>query len=85
MENIILQEKMLKAVGASGVKISQSGTATITSADIINAAYADATVEVVVDWTGAGATETISLDKGQTLWGRFTSIKVTAGGPIVAY
>lgn len=78
-----LQEKLLKAIGQSGVKLTiVQGTKAI-SASMINA-LTDSVIVVKVDWANAGATETLSLDKGQTVYGNFTEATVTSG-TVVAY
>lgn len=81
--NINLQERLLKTTGASGVKLTSAQGATPVSALVINA-LEDSVIVVVVDWKNSGPTETLTLDKGQNVFGNFSQITVTSG-TVVAY
>jgi hypothetical protein len=66
--------------GAKGTKVTATSTGNFFAIQAIQ----DSTVEVVVNWTNAGATETIDLLAGQTIYGVFTSVTLDTGY-VVAY
>lgn len=68
--------------GQTGTILKAAGTLT-SNYSIINA-ISDATITLETNWIGAGATETIALAQGQTIYGDFKNI-VWVSGTIVAY
>lgn len=81
--NITLQERLLKATGESGVKLTDVQGLQDVSASYINA-LEDSVIDVKVDWVNAADVERLNLDKGQTVFGSFTEITVVSGA-VVAY
>lgn len=70
--------------GTKGTILKTGGTATATGNFYALAAITDATIEIAVNWTNAGATETFDILAGQVIYGVITSATVTAG-TVVAY
>ena len=68
--------------GAAGTLLKEAGTET-GSFSAINA-LEDSTVTVITNWVNAGATETVALVAGQTVYGIFTSV-AWVSGTVVAY
>lgn len=69
--------------GGIGTLLKAAGTITSGPYLVINA-LEDSEVTVVTNWTGADPTETLILDKGQSIYGVFTEI-TWVSGKIVAY
>ena len=68
--------------GSNGTVLKAAGTLTDDYVTIY--AREDSVVTAVTNWTGADSPETLTLDKGQTVYGVFTNI-IWVSGSIVAY
>lgn len=68
--------------GSDGTVLKAAGTLTDDYVTIY--AREDSVVTAVTNWTGADSPETLTLDKGQIIYGVFTNI-IWVSGSIVAY
>jgi len=75
--------RMIRNLGSKGTMV-KNAQGTVTGDWIKITCVAAAVIVVKVDWTNAGATESITLAANQSVYGGFTQIAVTSG-TVVAY